>query len=289
MSNSRKPNSRAVMSSSLVQILVALFVLAAVLIYIITSVTAKADREVCKASVLGQAMAINAPGGEKLITPDCKTYNVVFFNDRVEINGKPAKVYDERKADFTKKFNGLTDQIVNRVLAEEMRGCWYQFLEGNRKIFSSGGLIGGGTQVPYRCFLCDEIRFDKVTVAQEEFTGLYDYMQLKEMPSTTMTYYDYLVDSPRICESYEGKICWEEYFKDEIATKSGWETPDQISFRKDTDYSLLFIKRGQEAWGIGIDVTHFDKKVIKENYVAYVVPRMQMWNFCTSMMRGSSE
>ncbi|MGF7473507.1 hypothetical protein WFJ45_22140, partial [Salmonella enterica subsp. enterica serovar Minnesota] len=66
--------------------------------------------------------------------PECKTFGVVFYDDHVEINGKTVKVYDTRKKASVRKFDGLTDDIVNRVVAEELRGCWYEFLEGKQSL-----------------------------------------------------------------------------------------------------------------------------------------------------------
>ncbi|HJX06297.1 MAG TPA: hypothetical protein VJ461_06320 [Candidatus Nanoarchaeia archaeon] len=269
---------------AIIVVLLVFIVLAGFYLKIHGSILKNSDREVCKTSVLAQSVTINVPSGEKLVTPDCKTYNVVFFEDHVEINGKTAEVYDPQKGDYVSKFNSLTSGIVNSVVAEELRWCWYQFLEGQKKIFSRGGVVGQvQLSVPDLCFLCDEISFDS-TVKVSEFTGFYDYLQSATMRNANMTYYDYLAEEPRICESYEDKPCWEEFFKDKIADETGWSSPDQTVMKSDSKYVVTFIKHGEEGRLIGTVGVGW-----RENYFAYIMPADSLSKRCDSLMRGSAK
>lgn len=278
-----KKNSKAIMSETLAKIIIILLVfivLAIAVTMLILNLNAKSEREVCRASMLVQSAAINAPEGEKLVPPQCKTYQVVFFEDHVEINGKTIEVYDERIQDFTKKFNGLTDQIVNRVIAEEMRGCWFQFLEGKKKIFTRTSLKFQ-LYSPDMGFICDEIMFDS-NVKKEEFTGLYSYLQLKNMSGTQITYYTYLAEEPRICESWEGQLCWEEFFKYQFSKSSGWPTLSDTVLKKDKIYYVVFAKHGREARVATIGLGYH------ENYATYILDWNSITSSLDSILRGPS-
>jgi len=278
-------NKKAGMDTSLVNIILVLIVaiiIIGVAIYFIKYFTARSDREVCRASVLGGSVAQLAPvhGSENFIVPDCKTYSIIFYNDHVEINSKAAEVYVSQSHEYIKTFNELSSEVVNSVIAEELRQCWYQFLEGKKKVLTRAN-INVQLYTPDIGFLCDEVRFDP-GVPQTRFTGFYDYLRDTLMPKSQVTYYEYLAEEDRICESYEGRLCWEDFFKDQYAETSGWPSVADISFSPGTTYVLLFLKHGKEAnvatigWGY------------RENYAAYALP----WSAISSLdslLRGSTK
>jgi hypothetical protein len=305
----------------IIVVLLVLIVLAGFYTKIADSILKKADREICRASVLAQSVAIIVPSGENLVTPDCKTYNVVFFEDHVEINGKTAEVYDARKNDYVKKFNGLTDDIVNRVVAEELRWCWYQFLEGKKSLFNINNIWSSTERT---CFLCSEITFDK-SVQSNQFKGFYEYTKDTAMPNSNLTYYQYYAEEPRKCIwRYEGIInadnCWEAYaqgisnniftstvqhFKEffshcsDIVTtfSTYWSSVSHdpvvkdVVFEKDKKYVVGFIREGVTSrylqflkWiSSGSEDCYF------ETYFAYVFSYEHLQYHCSSMMRGSAK
>ncbi|MBN2458804.1 hypothetical protein JXB28_00835 [Candidatus Woesearchaeota archaeon] len=275
--NSRK----AIVTKSLLQVILILMVfivLAGVVVYFSKYFTAKSDREACRTGTLAQSIAMTVPEGQKLIDPKCKTYSITFFDDHVEINGKIAEVYDASKHGTIKKFNGLTDQIVNSVLAEEMRWCWYQFLEGQKKVFTRTTLPQ--LYVPDLAFICAEARFDP-SVQGTEFTGLYDYLQNTYVPKTHMTYYNYLAEEPRICETWDDTLCWEAFFEYMFAETTGWETIGQTVLKKEEAYYVVFAKHGRDSSTVGI-IGH------RENYATYVLNWNALSKSLDSIMRGSA-
>lgn len=241
----------------------------------------KSNMEICRSSVLAQSVTMQAvPGGQKMVEPECFTTNIKFYENRVEVNTKPIEVLDSRKKDVVKKFDGLTNEIVNEVIAEELRWCWYQFLEGKKKVLSRSFIKFQG-EAPQICFLCAEILFD-TTVKKDEFTGFYQFTIGKVMPNSYLTYYSYYAEEPRICESFGEGGCWEDYFREEIAKPTKWETPDKTSFKKDTKYVVAFVKRGQEAYAATIGFG------FHENYFAYVLPSFALANTCEDgIIRGA--
>jgi hypothetical protein len=266
-------------------IVVLLIFVALVIVYlkVNASLSQKADREVCRASVLAQVagMSVLTSVGES-IDLSCKTYNVVFFNDRVEINGKKINVYDSRTKSSVKKFSGLTDEIVNEVTAEELRWCWYQFLEGNkRKMFTAKNLISANLDRPELCFLCDEVSFDQPSVKKESFSGFYQYTKDTKMPLSNMTYYEYYAEQPRVCDfaKYTDVPCWEAYFKDHITGEDSNMVPEKTIFNKNSTYAVVFVKSGKAGRIL---------QLIKsgEAYFSYVVPANFLNTQCDSMLRG---
>ncbi len=246
------------------------------------------DRDTCKTSVLAQSVIMNAPGGENLVQPDCKTFNVNFYDNRVEINDERVSVYDSRQKSVVKSFDGITDEIVNQVVAEELRWCWYEFLEGKRRSLTIAPLLSVQFSSPKYCFLCAEITFDD-SVNQAEFRGFYEYTKRELMLNSQMTYYQYYAEEPRICEegflgsfanTYEPREnCWEDYFADQITNKDPAITPENTVFRKGVKYVVLFMKHGR----------HWQGNVASppETYFSYIFPYEILSEQCNSLGRGS--
>jgi len=299
----------------IIVVLLVLIVLAGFYTKIADSILKKADREICRASVLAQSITSLAPEGEEAVTPDCKTYSVVFFDDHVEINGKTAEVYDPRQNDYVKKFNGLTDDIVNRVVAEELRWCWYQFLEGKKSLFGLKNFFAWNSE--RACFLCSEISFDK-SVTQDKFEEFYQYtkdttMLKSEKQDSDLTYYSYYAEQPRrygqYYDQYDDLNAWEEYATGMQSIISIIDTdkcedyfylvlfenrkPIEREIVFDTTpgkkYVVFFVREGKsskprEVKGLFSDVP---QGCAPETYFAYVLPSEKLSEQCSSLMRGS--
>jgi len=246
------------------------------------------DRDICKKSVSIQAAVMNAPYGTGIVQTKCKTYNVNFYDDRVEINGKRQSVVDTRlgqSGQVVKKFNGLTNDIVNEVAAEELRFCWYQYLEGKKFIFDRHDWVAIlSTSQKRLCILCDEISFDP-NVAQSEFTGFYDYTKTHEMNDRSYTYYSYYAEGSTICTDYSPTPinCWESYFADQITKNYPSMTPQNTpTFEKGKKYAVVFIMRGLKSAKIDI-LSESDV-----DFFSYILPTDELKNQCDSLRRGSA-
>lgn len=273
-------------------------------------ITAKTDREVCRASVLAQSTVLILPEGENIVSPDCKTFHVKFFDNHVEINGKTIKVYDSRKKDVIKKFNGLTDEIVNQVIAEELRWCWYQFLEGKRILFGVAALFPLSSE--RACFLCSEITFDN-SVKADSFTGFYDYTKEKTIPDSDMTYYEYYAEGFRRYSQYYDqnyyKNAWEEYAdgmqeiiklvdtrkcKDDLFYLVLFENRDPINREIVFDttlgkkYVVFLVREGKSTKPREVQkiVNQVKEGCAPETYFAYVLPFKDLSEQCSSLRRG---
>jgi len=272
---------------SLAAILLVVIVFVIIIMFLIRSgvlIKSKSDRSACMNSVLAQSVLMELPFGQNLIPPQCKTYNVKFSEDHVDINDKAVSVYDLRSKDFVTKFNGLTNDIVNGVLAEELRGCWQQYLEGRKYIIDRKSWISIlQTGQPRFCVLCDEVSFAS-NVKTEKFTGFYDFTNEKTMRNANMTYYAYYAKGQTICTDYSPAPvnCWESYFADQITKKNPNLTPENILFYKNTTYAVVFIMRGLKT---KIDILS-ESDV---DFFSYVLPTSELSNQCDSIQRGPSQ
>lgn len=143
------------------------------------------DIEICRLSVIAQSKTKFF--GSSPVNLDCKRREVVFYNNYVKINGKPATEY---------KFNELDDYFVNKVLAEELRICWHQMGQGKIEVFRSDAAY----QAENVCVVCSEISFDQ-SVKKEKFEGLIDFLKTTPLPNTKKEdkkyYYNYLQESQK--------------------------------------------------------------------------------------------
>ncbi|MBI4439384.1 hypothetical protein HY638_00260 [Candidatus Woesearchaeota archaeon] len=148
----------------------------------------KTDIEACRASVYAHATFKGQIGALKTI--ECPRREVVFYNDKVEIDGNKAEDFKE-----------LNNDIVNRYVAEELKNCWYMMGEGKLNVFKEE--LVGTNKV---CLVCSEATFDK-SLDKNYYAGLAEYLKNKKMPSKNVeniTYSQYLWGENNIGEQNIG-------------------------------------------------------------------------------------
>ncbi len=166
------------------------------------------DIEVCRLSVWAQAQTKLM--GSTPLKLNCDRRQVEFYNEKVEINGK-----EEAKFEFKQ----LSNDIVSKVIAEELRLCWYMMGEGETDVFEQAMLIGNPQSV---CAICSEIIFDDKIDRNKKFAGLIDYLKSNKIQGKDMFYFDYLVRSQRNRYLLWGNIAWSQY------TPWGWGTTNNL-------------------------------------------------------------
>ncbi|MBU1199456.1 MAG: hypothetical protein KKF46_06480 [Nanoarchaeota archaeon] len=276
------------------------------------------ERALCQASVSAQALTNILPAGDKAVSLDCKTYQVEFFEDHVDINDKKEEVYIDSLGDKTKKFDHLTDEVVNRVVAEELKWCWYEFLEGKKSLFGIADLFPWSSEKA--CFVCSEIVFDE-SVSQEEFTGFFEYTKEKTMLDSKITpfkdsdktYYEYYAEEFRRYSPFydrdDGEFAWEEYTDGieviikiiDISHCGDWisiATPadnrpkieKNIVFNTSLGkkYVVFFVREGKTSKSRKAQeyVKPVDEGCAPETYFAYVLPFEDLDGQCSTLRRG---
>jgi len=128
------------------------------------------DIEACRLSVIAQSKTKIA--GRTSVSLKCPRREIVFFNNKVEINGKKSSGYD---------FKHLSRDIVNMVLAEELRLCWYRMGEGKEEVFGEDLILDFNIV----CSICSDIKFDKEVVESGRgvatFSDLIPYLKSKKL------------------------------------------------------------------------------------------------------------
>ncbi|MBI2656388.1 hypothetical protein HYX03_01460 [Candidatus Woesearchaeota archaeon] len=212
-------NKKALSPEETVAILLIFIIGALILIKfgdsLVSQLKEDADIETCKLSVLAQAQTRKVPGigfeTPGTLTPlDCPRRNLKIFENKVEINGKTSKKY---------KFEKLSQNEVNRILAEELRLCWYKMAEGNRNIFEQSYFF---ELSPNICLICSEIEFDD-KLKGKSFSGLLDYLKSKKIPKGDITYFEYLVRSQKNLYLLKGNLPWSQHF-----TPWGYGTTNRV-------------------------------------------------------------
>jgi hypothetical protein len=254
------------------------------------------DRQLCRTSLLGQGIAMHVD--KDLIPPKCDTYNIKFYEDKVELNGKQMTVINPETGEKKKNFKTLDDETVNQVVAEQMRLCWWQFWEGKRKF--------GETMVGYalwneqgdNCFICNEISFD-ASVQQNQFTGYYTYIKNTKMSNSDKTYYEYMADSGSMYDedTYQDKekLVWEQFaegigvyqalYSGKLGTREKIET--DIKFDTTKSYVIIFDREGQAGSLLRTGVEKTDQGLSSTiTYFTYVIPKDQMPKVCDSIEHG---
>lgn len=217
-----------------------LLAIAAILLFTVGTIiyktyTAKGVEEVCRMSVISQQNTEIL--GTSVLKLDCKRRYVQIFPDHAELGYEPdstdkyAVMVDGEKKN---KYRNVTNEIVNYIVAEEMKTCWYEFGEAQTEVFPNDETAGTGKDDI--CFTCSQITFSDIP-AQAEYSGLVDYLKTHYPKDAKYTYWEYFNRpslSKNSLESYMtdiGKSDFEDAWNDR-----------PLSFNPTALYSVVFYK-----------------------------------------------
>ena len=196
-----------------------------VVFILFTTLFAKVDlwslRENCRISSWAEAKGSQySLTGKSSISLNCPRYKVNFQDGKTEI--KEIKSNKKNNLDEAKD-----SEDYYRVMAEEMRGCWYQFHEGKVNVFDRGT----------SCYVCDELNFEK-EIPVLTYENLNKFLQDKKMKNSEITYWDFLSDSdPELSELEYYHFVTELEYDDNTLLKNEL-------FERNEKYSLIFVKTG---------------------------------------------
>lgn len=223
-----------------------------------TMLFAKVDlwtlRENCRISSWAEAKGSQySLTGESAIALNCPRYKVNFMEGKTEI--KEIKSNKKNNLDEAKD-----EEDYYRIMAEEMRGCWYQFHEGKVNVFDRGiDFIDTETN----CYVCDEVNFEK-EIPVLTYENLNKFLQDETMKNADVTYWEFLSDSdPELSEL--------EYYQ--FVTELEYDANNLLknqNFDRSEKYSLVFIKTGGNSrlWDrITWDATTFQGSYILPNSI----------------------
>lgn len=197
------------------------------------------------------------------IDASCPRYDVNIGKKKTVIN-KGLKKFE------TKKYDVLTNDEVNGILADELMYCWKQFGEGKLETFWLAQRIDekitNFDEHTQGCRVCSAITFDN-DVSNDvsgTFEGFYEYLKthtintkLKVNEGGKATYYNFLTSDDAHCNEehlkiktdcnalglfctesvIEGPNCWEKY-----ASKNNIDI--EKTFQSGTNYFVVFTRKG---------------------------------------------
>ncbi|RME52034.1 hypothetical protein D6783_06045 [Candidatus Woesearchaeota archaeon] len=199
-------NTKALAASTLtllILFLVGFIILAGVVIKVLPSILKASDREACILSIQARKYTTIGPF-QSPISPECETFYATVKDKELELYtlqvnkllrflNKEGKHVVKRK-----KYDALTEDELYPLLAEELRLCWYQFLQGKQPILKEEFLSWGNNE--RFCFICDEITFE--TTKLRQFDNFLDYLKNTSIKGGTTTYYDYITTSEIVNDFY---------------------------------------------------------------------------------------
>ena len=156
------------------------------------AITGGASDNACRLSIFAQSK-LKGFTGKSPVSIECPRKEIIFYKDHVEehIEGKSNNIKIKIGEKLEKKFKELDDVIVNQVIAEELRRCWYKTGEGELDAFDEGGLLGTET-----CLLCSTIEFDDevINAGTVPFPDLMIYLENNKISpkGEEISYLDYL-------------------------------------------------------------------------------------------------
>jgi len=153
--------------------------------------------EVCRFSALAQATAktVTLPGGSPF-NLECKRRFVNIEQDHATMEydtpmpKKPLQIIT--RGSKVKKYPAPTNDIINGIIAEEMKTCWYQFGEGKTDVFQNKWFAGDTV-----CFICSEVSFDE-KIQPQQYTGLLEYLHTVDYPLGSKSYFDYFAETKNL-------------------------------------------------------------------------------------------
>lgn len=205
---------------------------------VFTKYTGEGAIETCRLSVMAQSKTELA--GTSVLSLECKRRYIDFYDDHVEFGNEPDKtktisVYSD--GEKTRRYDTLDNDIVNYVIAEEMRICWYEFGEAQIEVFPNNEKLTEalGTADDDICFICSEIEF--IDINNKEYTGLIDYLKENYPKDAKYTYWDYF-NKPSLSEHTLDTYI-NNCYKDTI--EDLWND-DPFVFNSKTTYAVIFYK-----------------------------------------------
>jgi hypothetical protein len=251
------------------------------------------DREVCKLSVQTyvstQYRVANVDVAPEISSIDCSRRLITIGKDHIELNGKEMSYFDGLQNKTVKNYEQLTPDIVSAVVADELAGCWYQFLQGKVDLFGDSPDFSL-FNTRRRCAICSEISFK-----QEELSDMKEPLQSlpsfygqssritvrKAFSATQPNLHTYIFSSDVVCNTaYFGydqtRSCIENYYTSYVNSKSSvLSSPlkDISSYSKEKNYVVLFIREGGSVSGkiFTLSPLSSDKGSKLSTYFAWVV------------------
>ncbi|MFH1211416.1 MAG: hypothetical protein V1659_00625 [Candidatus Woesearchaeota archaeon] len=193
------------------------------------------NREFCQKSAMHHGLKLNVLQREGFVPLNCQTFELVFHDKYLGVMNSLDEDQKEDKIDPIKGKDYIREEDVKFFVAEEIRKCWQQFLEGQSDVFDRAGVFT--PESTKKCFVCNTFQFDeKLGERMPQVTGFYEYIKdpaNKPRGTTAATYYEYI--TPETTEGQILKNPWKTIIEEKIDSEN-------IVFDTSKTYSIIFAK-----------------------------------------------
>ncbi len=294
---------------SIIILIIAVVILLSILMPMLSDWNSSNMREQCRASAvmrnkvsLEVSKKIVVESGTYRILPlQCPKIKTDFYNKGVKENGKKKEVIVDNEV--KDHFNELTQDIIYREIAEQMKLCWYQFGEGidvfqrRDDNFNDVDWFFGGKSDGVACFICNDVEFKLPSESFYDIEHIFntyaftEYLHTTKMPGSDLTYgaylYNYYLHSADF-ENYleAGHIPKENtrgYVNVNFADLPEEMYPadlhmflDGYPLKEDQVYSIVYARSCREYGDCGED----DLPLFKKGAVM-LIPASRTSSFCT--------
>jgi hypothetical protein len=141
----------------------------------------ESDSEICHNSVMERATLSKTPLDADTVPLNCQRQYVCITKDgSCEALTKPIK----------KKVK--SEDEIYKVLAEELRNCWWMFGEGNAKFIDNEAIPKNYCSICSQISFDDSVKKDIISSGKIDKKLLYEYMAKTKIPEKKITYSEYL-------------------------------------------------------------------------------------------------
>ena len=188
--------ARGEMTSSTLITVILLVTGFAILLFIFYEINWKGqlNNEVCHSSVVLRATAPSIAQG--YVPLKCQTSKLCVTSGL--IGGKCEDTFGNKASGIT-KIKATDAEQIEKLVSEQIVGCWKMMGEGKVSLFSQyiPDTYGFGKIYP-TCVICSRIAFDKNSNLDLSNMNVLRYMQLHKMPESEVSYFKYLSGGAQI-------------------------------------------------------------------------------------------
>ncbi|MBW2992762.1 hypothetical protein KY345_06105 [Candidatus Woesearchaeota archaeon] len=156
----------------------------------------------------------------------------------------------------------LREYVLNKEIAEEMRGCWEKLGEGQLNLFNAwyGNLLETPWEIilpkdtiPTTCVICARIKFDEnIQENYPDVTSINEWLKINTVPQKAITYYDFLIDE--VHDQYLFTPEWSYTTKEPVGIVFARANPQGKGYFRNLLDTFGLIELGKAE--SGVDVLH---------------------------------
>lgn len=192
--------------------------------------------QVCTLSVIKHATSKEASvTGVQGSVIKCPRKQIIFYNDKVEIDGDKVRVRENQDDGKSSNFDALNSYIVNQVMADELVSCFSKMGKGDLNVFNQEFFFMDTEntlnvdRVP--CMICSEVNFHGFDILFTS-SGLEDYLISTDYKEN-LKYYDFLAQKTYLLDRLH------PFTKTKTYKSFGQETV--FDLRTDKSYAVVFL------------------------------------------------